>query len=89
MRQRLGLGFKFSISYFAYLTLSAQDCKPVSLSNKLDWDGLQPSLDSIVQGLLTLLGPAGTQCLYVKEQVTETLKNVADAAQHTFAKVRQ
>jgi hypothetical protein len=51
--------------------------------------GLQPYLDSVVQGLLTLLGPAGTQCLYVKEQVIETLKNVADAAQHTFAKVRQ
>jgi hypothetical protein len=57
-----------------------------ALCNKLEWERLQPYLDVVVQGLLTLLG---TQCLYVKEQVIDTLKNVADAGQHTFARVRR
>ena len=62
----------------------------LEICDKLEPETFLPYLDSVVQGLLGLLDPAGTpamECLYVQVQAIATLRFVADAGQHTFAKV--
>ena len=62
----------------------------LEICDKLQPETFLPYLDPVVHGLLGLLDPAGTPAmehLYVQVQVVATMRFVADAGQHTFAKV--